>query len=286
MMRSCISLSPSSFFATRLRVAAHVNGRSALYRSSPAAAKRRRSVSTADEERSPFVALVTGGSSGLGAGAARALAAAGAKVLVADLPHQEATWQAWNTLGNDRVSFCAMDVTDPKQVEHALDTLAERYAVVAPNLVVNCAGIGMARKTISTKPSESLSIRVHPLEEFSKTLHINAVGTFLVSSLAAERMCRQQQQSLSDADEENYCIVNTASIAAYEGQVGQVAYAASKGAIVGMTLPLARDLAPYRIRCMTIVRVECERFTDEIFILTVVYFCCSIHRHRGSLTLL
>jgi 3-hydroxyacyl-CoA dehydrogenase / 3-hydroxy-2-methylbutyryl-CoA dehydrogenase len=245
--------SHSIFFATRFRATAFADGYSALRRSC-SVAKRRRPFSTVvanGAEKPSWVAVVTGGSSGLGAGAARALGAAGSKVLVVDLPHQEATFHAWNT-EPDGIFFCATDVTDPQQVESALDTLTERYGVIAPNLVVNCAGIATARKTVSIKPNETM-IRVHPLEEFTRTLHINTIGTFLVSSLAAERMCRQRQQSSSDADE-NYCIVNTASIAAYEGQVGQVAYAASKGAIVGMTLPLARDLAPYHIRCMTIVR--------------------------------
>lgn len=201
------------------------------------------------------VALVTGGSSGLGAGAARALSDAGFRVFVADIEDT-----LLRKLSIPHAELLAMDVTDPVQVAAALDTVEERTGA-APNLVVNCAGIAMARKTVSIK-EHFQHTRVHPLEDFTKTLQVNTVGTFLVSSLAAERMVRRP------VDHSSYCIINTASIAAYEGQVGQVAYAASKGAIVGMTLPMARDLAPYKIRVMTIVSDDgMERKREHLYIL-------------------
>jgi len=116
------------------------------------------------------------------------------------------------------------------------------------NVAVNCAGIAVAKKTLSKKKGSS-DIVAHSLEDFSKTLHVNTVGTFNVSRLAAERMASREAQE----DGLRGCIINTASVAAYDGQKGQVAYAASKGAIVGMTLPMARDLASFGIRVMTIV---------------------------------
>jgi 3-hydroxyacyl-CoA dehydrogenase/3-hydroxy-2-methylbutyryl-CoA dehydrogenase len=119
------------------------------------------------------------------------------------------------------------------------------------NVAVNCAGIAPAKKTLSIKQNDdgSTTSRLHPLSDFTKALQINTSGTFNLSRLAAERM------STRDLDKDGLrgCIINTASVAAYDGQVGQVAYAASKGAVVGMTLPLARDLAPLGIRVMTIV---------------------------------
>ena len=207
------------------------------------------------------VAMVTGGCSGLGSGAASALLQRGARVLVADLAsedrrdHQARLWA--ETLGvkvvdsqesgmssyeGPAVMFMKTDVCDPGQVTSALDAV-ERCFGEPVSCAVNCAGIALARKTLSKRG-------VHPLEEFQKILTVNTVGTFNVASLAAERM------SLRDPDHDGLrgCIINTASIAAYEGQIGQVAYAASKGGVVGMTLPMARDLAPNGIRVMTIVR--------------------------------
>lgn len=121
-------------------------------------------------------------------------------------------------------------------------------SLYAVNVAVNCAGIAVARKTLSRK-KDSSELRTHPLEEFSKTLLVNTVGSFNVARLAAERMATRP----AEKDGLRGCIINTASIAAYDGQMGQVAYAASKGGIVGMTLPLARDLSAYGIRVMTIV---------------------------------
>lgn len=119
------------------------------------------------------------------------------------------------------------------------------------NAVINCAGIAPAKKTLARARGSLVDgqINTHPLDIFSNTIMINAVGSFNVARLAAKRMCQR------DADEDGIrgCIINTASVAAYDGQIGQVAYAASKGAIVAMTLPMARDLSPFGIRVMTIV---------------------------------
>ena len=207
------------------------------------------------------VAIVTGGSSGLGAGAARSLIRQGARVLVADLGHQEEAFRQWAAAvtggvkvvssgesagpGQPALSFMETDVTDPSQVTFALDAIENRFGEPL-NAAVNCAGIAVARRTLSKKG-------VHPLEEFTRTLSVNAIGTFNVASLSAERMI--QREAATDEDGLRGCIINTASIAAFEGQIGQVAYAASKGAVVGMTLPMARDLASFGIRVMTIVRV-------------------------------
>jgi len=118
------------------------------------------------------------------------------------------------------------------------------------NVAVNCAGIAPARKTLSQKVNEDGSVthRLHPLDEFARTINVNAVGSFNLARLASDRMARRSM----DSDGLRGCIINTASVAAFDGQVGQVAYSASKGAVVGMTLPMARDLAPLGIRVMTV----------------------------------
>lgn len=202
------------------------------------------------------VALVTGGSSGLGAATASALVRQGAKVLVADLPSTKGSFDEWATKLEDvpvlsaagydtsrgpALSFHGTDVTDETQIRQSLDAVEDRFGV-SINCAVNCAGVAVARKTLSKKGP-------HSLQEFSNTLQVNTIGTFNVARLAAERMSRRE----TDGDGLRGCIVNTASIAAYEGQIGQVAYATSKAAIVGMTLPMARDLASLGIRVMTIV---------------------------------
>lgn len=147
------------------------------------------------------------------------------------------------------LAFAETDVRNEDHIRKALD-LAEETFGEPVNVAINCAGICPARKTISkdTTRDGDGRIKVHSLGEFSDALQINAVGSFNLARLSAERMATR------DADREGLrgCIINTASIAAFEGQVGQVAYAASKGAVVGMTLPLARDLAGLGIRVMTI----------------------------------
>lgn len=128
------------------------------------------------------------------------------------------------------------------------------------NVAVNCAGIAPAKKTLAIKQNDDGTTihRLHPLPDFTKAMNVNVSGTFNLSRLAADRMARR------DVDDDGLrgCIINTASVAAYDGQVGQVAYAASKGAVVGMTLPMARDLAPLGIRVMTIVSLmsHCHLF--------------------------
>ncbi|WP_326836774.1 3-hydroxyacyl-CoA dehydrogenase [Amycolatopsis rhabdoformis] len=179
------------------------------------------------------VALVTGGASGLGLATARELHKRGAKVVVIDLPTSDGAAIA-EELGG---AFAAADVTSEADVQAAVDTAA---ALGDLRVVVNCAGIGNAVKTVGKKGA-------FPLEAFTKVVSVNLIGTFNVIRLAAERMAQVEATG-----EERGVIVNTASVAAFDGQVGQAAYSASKGGIVGMTLPIARDLASLKIRVMTI----------------------------------
>ena len=182
---------------------------------------------------SDSTALITGGASGLGEATAAALADRGVRVLALDLPTQIAM-----APGYARVQLIPADVTDEEQVAAALD----RTDPSAPlRLVVNCAGVGPAERLLSSKG-------VHGLASFRRTIEVNLVGTFNVLRLAADRMTANDPLE----DGQRGLVVNTASIAAYEGQMGQTAYAASKGAIVGLTLPAARDLARYGIRVNTI----------------------------------
>ncbi|KAA9153993.1 3-hydroxyacyl-CoA dehydrogenase [Amycolatopsis acidicola] len=181
------------------------------------------------------VALVTGGASGLGLATVRALHGAGAKVVIVDLPSSEGEAVA-KELG-DGVVFAAADVTDEEQVTAALDKAAELGQL---RIAVNCAGIGNAFKTVGKEGP-------FPLPDFTKVVTVNLIGTFNVIRLAAERISKADP-----VGEERGVIINTASVAAFEGQIGQAAYSASKGGIVGMTLPIARDLASLRIRVVTI----------------------------------
>jgi len=198
---------------------------------------------------SHIVGIVSGGASGLGAATTAALIRNGARVVVADLPSQ---WEAYETLAasvnsSQNISFVETDVTIPDQVSRALDS-AELQFGQSVNTAINCAGIAAARKTLSVH-RETQELKVHPYEEFCKVLRVNVEGTFNVSRLAAERMMKAE---VCHEPFGRGCIINTASIAAMDGQIGQVAYAASKGAIVSMALPMARDLAPHNIRVMTI----------------------------------
>ncbi len=178
-------------------------------------------------------ALVTGGASGLGAATAAALAARGARVFALDLPSVVDGAPAV-----DGVTYVATDVTDPAQVQVAVD----RAAAEGPlRTVVNCAGIGPSARILGKKG-------VHDLELFATVVRINLIGSFNVLALASEQIARTEP----DEQGQRGVIVNTASIAAYDGQVGQAAYAASKGGIVGLTLPAARDLAQHGIRVCTI----------------------------------
>ncbi|MGH3712755.1 MAG: SDR family NAD(P)-dependent oxidoreductase [Micromonosporaceae bacterium] len=180
-------------------------------------------------------ALVTGAASGLGRATAVRLARAGASVMVCDLPGSAGA-EVVAELG-DTARFVPADVTDPDDVTAALDA-AEQLAPL--RAVVNCAGIGLVGRVLTDD-------RMLPLEAFTAVIEVNLVGTFNVIRLAAERIARTDP-----VDGERGVVVNTASVAAYDGQIGQAAYAASKAGIAGMSLPLARDLADRLIRVVTI----------------------------------
>ncbi len=178
------------------------------------------------------VAVVTGGASGLGLATTKRLLDAGAQVVVLDIRGKEAV----DELG-DRAVFAQTDVTDEAAVTAALDA-AEKLGPV--RIAINCAGTGNAMKTLSKDGP-------FPLDAFRKIVEINLIGTFNVIRLAAERIAKTEP-----IGGERGVIVNTASVAAFDGQVGQAAYSASKGGVVGMTLPIARDLSRELIRVVTI----------------------------------
>ena len=180
-------------------------------------------------------AIVTGGASGLGAATARRLAAEGMRIVVIDLQDSLGEETAAQISG----AYVHADVTDPEQVQRAVDAAVE----VAPlRVLVNCAGIGPPARTVARDGSP------HDLSDFAKVININLIGTFNCIRLAAAAMVTNDPMDHN----ERGAIVNTASVAAYDGQIGQAAYAASKGGIVGMTLPVARDLASAGIRVNTI----------------------------------
>ncbi|MCF8588960.1 3-hydroxyacyl-CoA dehydrogenase [Gordonia sp. HY285] len=181
------------------------------------------------------VALITGGASGLGLATARTLLDEGAKVVLLDLPTSKGAEVAAE-LG-ENVRFAPGDITDENAVVAALD-LAEELGEL--RAVVSCAGTGRSLRVVGKKG-------VFPLDVFTRVVTINLIGTFNVVRLAAERMTRLQVDG-----EERGVIVTTASVAAFEGQIGQAAYAASKAGVAGMTLPLARDLASQAIRVVSI----------------------------------
>ena len=178
------------------------------------------------------VAVVTGGASGLGLATTKRLLDAGGSVVVIDLKGEDVVAE----LG-PRAKFVATDVTDEAGVSAALDA-AEEMGPVRIN--VNCAGIGNAIKTLSKNGA-------FPLDGFRKVVEVNLIGTFNVIRLSAERIAKTEA-----VDGEKGVIINTASVAAFDGQIGQAAYSASKGGVVGMTLPIARDLSRELIRVCTI----------------------------------
>ena len=178
------------------------------------------------------VAIVTGGASGLGLATTKRLLDRGAHVVVLDITGEDVA----TGLG-DRVRFAAADVTNADAVTAALD-IADGMGPL--RVVVNCAGTGDAIRVLSRKG-------VYPLDLFARVININLVGTFNVLRLGAERIAKTDL-----VGEERGVIINTASVAAFDGQIGQAAYSASKGGVVGMTLPIARDLADKAIRVMTI----------------------------------
>ncbi len=188
-------------------------------------------------------AVVTGGASGLGAATARELAKAGVRVAVLDR-NAEAGEKVAEAIGG---VFCACDVTDPQSVTEAL--AKARAANGQERILVNCAGIAMGRKTVS-RDRETGEIRPHDLESFQKVVAVNLIGTFLMITQSAAGM-----MTLDPVTEDGGrgVIICTSSVAAQEGQIGQVAYAASKGGVAAMTLPVARDLSREGIRVVTIL---------------------------------
>ncbi len=180
------------------------------------------------------VFIVTGGASGLGEGTARMLAAHGAKVVVADLQAERGQRVAAEIGG----TFVRCDVSQEADGQQAVVAALALGKLVG---LVNCAGIALGIKTVGKDGA-------HPLGSFTKTITVNLIGSFNMIRLAAEAMCRNEPEPTG----ERGVLISTASVAAYDGQMGQAAYSASKGGIVGMTLPIARDLARNGIRNMTI----------------------------------
>ena len=184
------------------------------------------------------VCVVTGGASGLGAATAQYLVAQGAKVILVDM-NQELGQKLQQQLG-ENAEFVAVDVTDENQVQQLFNHIEQKYGQL--NGLVNCAGIAPSAKVLGRDG-------LHDLAMFQKVPNINVTGSFNMIRFAAQLMSKYD---LAADEEERGVIVNTASVAAFDGQIGQSAYSASKGAIVGMTLPLARELAREAIRVMTI----------------------------------
>lgn len=181
-------------------------------------------------------AIVTGGGSGLGEATARAFASKGVKVAIFDLAKSNGPAIAKELDG----IFVEVDVTNSDQLTAGIDQVAHAFGAV--HILVNCAGIATAGKTVG-KEDKPLD-----LEPFRRTIEINLIGTFNAIRLAAAKMAK----NTPNADGERGVIINTASVAAFDGQIGQAAYSASKGGVVGITLPVARDLASYGIRVCTI----------------------------------
>ena len=183
------------------------------------------------------VALVTGGASGLGLATARALAKAGASVVIADLESSNGA-EAAKELGN-AARFAPTDVTSSDDVQTAVELAAAEFGGL--HILVNCAGVGFPGRVL-TREGEPVD-----LERFEFVVRVNLIGTFNAIRFAAAQMAAGEAEG-----EERGVIVNTASIAAFDGQIGQAAYAASKGGVVGMTLPVARDLASKLIRVVSV----------------------------------
>lgn len=181
------------------------------------------------------VAVVTGGASGLGLATTKAFLSHGAQVVILDLPTSRGA-EAAAELG-ERACFVAADVTNENEVARALDAAEELGPL---RVVVNCAGTGDAIRVLSKKG-------VYPLDLFARIINVNLIGSFNALRLGAQRIAGTDL-----IGEERGVIINTASVAAFDGQIGQAAYSASKGGVVGMTLPIARDLADKAIRVVTI----------------------------------
>ncbi|GIX78585.1 hypothetical protein CEXT_606491 [Caerostris extrusa] len=186
-----------------------------------------------------LVALVTGGASGLGEGTARRLIQQGASVVICDLPSSNGQKLA-DELG-EKCAFAPTDITKETEVQEALNVVKTKFRKL--DVAVNCAGIGIASRTYNFKKNVP-----HSFDEFCRIINVNTIGTFNVIRHAVGLMGMNNP----DEDGGKGVVINTASVAAYDGQRGQVAYSASKGGIVSMTLPLARDLECSGIRCVTI----------------------------------
>ncbi|MEH7437733.1 3-hydroxyacyl-CoA dehydrogenase [Neobacillus drentensis] len=182
-------------------------------------------------------AIVTGGASGLGGATVRNIVGKGGKAVIFDQSEENGK-RLKNELG-EAVLFLKADVTKEEDIQEAVNKAADFLGEV--NTVVNCAGIGIAEKVIGRNGAHNLAL-------FSKVINVNLIGTFNVIRIAAEKMSSNE---VNESNERGV-IINTASVAAFDGQIGQAAYSASKGGIVGMTLPIARELARYGIRVMTI----------------------------------
>lgn len=181
--------------------------------------------------------IVTGGSSGLGAGCVRRLAGHGANVIIADVNNTAGQKLAANMGGN--VAYVQTDVTNETGVQALIDAAVDKYDAV--HGVINCAGIAIAQRVLGREG-------IHELEAFNRVIQVNLIGTFNIIRLAAEAMANNDPNPKG----ERGVIINTASVAAYDGQIGQAAYAASKGGVVSLTLPLAREFARIGVRVMTI----------------------------------
>lgn len=184
------------------------------------------------------VAVVTGGASGLGLATVERLVEKGAKVVIFDLNESKAK-EAVERLG-EQVQYALVNVSDDESVQKGINQTVEAFGAI--HICVNCAGVGTPGKTIGKKG-------VLPLEDFNKVISINLIGTFNVLRLAANEM--KNNEPLTDSGERGV-IINTASVAAFDGQMGQAAYGASKAGVAGMTLPISRDLSQYGIRVNTI----------------------------------
>ncbi len=181
--------------------------------------------------------LVTGGGSGLGAACVRRFVAGGGLAVIADV--QKAPSEALAAELGNKVRFVETDVTNRASAERAVDTVIKEFGGL--HGLVNCAGIALAERTVGKEGP-------HRLETFSRVINVNLIGTFNMIAVAATAMAKSEP----NASGERGVIINTASVAAFDGQIGQAAYSASKGGVVGMTLPIARDLSRSGIRVMTI----------------------------------
>lgn len=181
--------------------------------------------------------LISGGASGLGEATARLLADSGGNVVIADM-NAENGQRVSKEIG-DAAKFVAVDVTKEDQVQAAVDAALDAFKGL--HGAISCAGVGMAMRTVSKSGP-------HAIDVFKTVIDINLIGTFNVIRLSAHAMAKNE----ADDEGERGVLINTASVAAFDGQIGQAAYSASKGGIVGMTLPIARDLSKLGIRCVTI----------------------------------